>query len=414
MDRAEFPSDTPSTHAIQPAGVQLLDQLGTVPSLRSRGASINRGILRWGTTHLELSDLAARFGAPMVNLRRVVLDAELVNGAAAAGADVRTATVVTGLVREGDRVTGVTTNRGSLRARLVVGADGARSTVARLVAAGEYGCTWPSRVFLWSYYAGVQADPSCVWLGLGGDDRYAASCTDDGLFVALVAPPRRGWSDGRTDRTSEFDAGLRRWPELAARLDPASRVGGVRVMSTWRGFFRQATGPGWVLVGDAGHFKDPTAAQGISDALRQVFALARAIEDALSDGDGARPLRDWWRWRDHDAWEMYWFAHDLGAVHQSSVLSRLLQRRLAEDPAFLFRAIQVLNRDVRPSDLLSAPEALSIVTRALRDDAEDCRAILTETLAAVAGQFRRRAMYAASAAQVRLGVVPLGGRIGSR
>jgi flavin-dependent dehydrogenase len=58
-------------------------------------------------------------------------------------------------------------------------------------------------------------------------------------------------------------------------------------MANMRGFFRQSAGPGWVLVGDAGHFKDPTPGQGIADALRQAERLAREIERALGGGNGA-------------------------------------------------------------------------------------------------------------------------------
>lgn len=56
---------------------------------------------------------------------------------------------------------------------------------------------------------------------------------------------------------------------LDGLLSGATRSGPVRVLANWQGYFRESAGPGWVLAGDAGHFKDPTPAQGISDALRQ-------------------------------------------------------------------------------------------------------------------------------------------------
>ena len=43
-----------------------------------------------------------------------------------------------------------------------------------------------------------------------------------------------------------------------------------------KGFLRQAFGPGWALVGDAGYFKDPLTAHGITDALRDAELLANA------------------------------------------------------------------------------------------------------------------------------------------
>jgi flavin-dependent dehydrogenase len=66
-------------------------------------------------------------------------------------------------------------------------------------------------------------------------------------------------------------------PELAERLRRAVAPRGTR---TWRGhpgYIRQAHGPGWALVGDAGYYKDPISAHGLTDALRDAELLARAV-----------------------------------------------------------------------------------------------------------------------------------------
>jgi 2-polyprenyl-6-methoxyphenol hydroxylase-like FAD-dependent oxidoreductase len=63
-----------------------------------------------------------------------------------------------------------------------------------------------------------------------------------------------------------------------------------------------------VLVGDAGHFKDPSPGQGISDAFRQADQLAQDIEDGLGNTTPDAAMQRWWHWRDDDAYEMYWFA----------------------------------------------------------------------------------------------------------
>src|SRR6266550_1485225 len=62
-----------------------------------------------------------------------------------------------------------------------------------------------------------------------------------------------------------------------ARLDEACRVEPVRGFGGHVGFIKRGTGPGWALVGDAGYFKDPLTAHGITDALRDAELLARAI-----------------------------------------------------------------------------------------------------------------------------------------
>jgi 2-polyprenyl-6-methoxyphenol hydroxylase-like FAD-dependent oxidoreductase len=74
-------------------------------------------------------------------------------------------------------------------------------------------------------------------------------------------------------------------PDLAARVGPASRPAFFRLYPGTAGFMRRPWGPGWVLVGDAGYYKDPITAHGMSDALRDSDLVSRAIVDVLG---GAR------------------------------------------------------------------------------------------------------------------------------
>ena len=181
------------------------------------------------------------------------------------------------------------------------------------------------------------------------------------------------------------------WPELEAALAGAERVGPVRVMSR-DGFFRQSAGPGWALVGDAGHFKDPTPGQGISDALRQAVELARAVERALG-GEGAadRELHDWWRWRDRDAWEMYWFAHEMGASGTPPLLVQEIQRRIAADGQLTDGLVHVLNHDLAPSKVFTPSLALAATSKALLTSPGQRRALLREARTLAANNWRRRA-----------------------
>ena len=85
---------------------------------------------------------------------------------------------------------------------------------------------------------------------------------------------------------------VRRCDPVAHALAGARRVGKFFGMLRWEGFFREATGPGWVLVGDAGHFKDPSPGQGIQDAFRQVESLEPAIlRRPVGPGVGGTPSR---------------------------------------------------------------------------------------------------------------------------
>jgi flavin-dependent dehydrogenase len=73
------------------------------------------------------------------------------------------------------------------------------------------------------------------------------------------------------------------WPRISgARLGP--------IRPGVRGQFRKAVGPGWALVGDAGYFKDPFAAHGISDAFRDAELLADSVLSA--DFDSYESLRE--------------------------------------------------------------------------------------------------------------------------
>lgn len=390
IDRARFPSDTASTHGIQPAGVRVLDHVGVLDGLLHVTPAIERGTIAFDDAQVEFGPLTELAGAPFLGARRVTLDAMLIEAAAAAGAEVRTQTAVTELVEDGGRVAGVRTSAGELRAPLVVGADGVNSTVARLVGARKYQETPAGRLFTWGYFEGAQADLDRMWLGLIGNHGFLAFPTDSGLFMAAVAPSIERKEEVLADRPGTFVEELRHWPPLEAALAGAKRVGPIRVMAR-DGFFRESAGPGWVLVGDAGHFKDPSPGQGISDALRQAVALAPVVERALDSPISAdRELREWWAWRDRDAWEMYWFAHDMGAPGPAPLLVQEVQSRIAADPRLMEGLLRVLNHEVPPSKVFTPPLALKALGGGLRARRGQRRALLRDFRAlAVSGWSRR-------------------------
>jgi 2-polyprenyl-6-methoxyphenol hydroxylase-like FAD-dependent oxidoreductase len=198
--------------------------------------------------------------------------------------------------------------------------------------------------------------------------------------------------EARTDREAVYEEGVRAWPELHAGLAAARREGPIYTMANMHGFFRESAGPGWVLVGDAGHFKDPTPGQGIADALRQSEKLAVTIERALSGGNGRADdiLREWWRWRDEDAWEMYWLAHDLGAPGPTPLLLRAVQRRVAADRDLTRATVRMFNHELRPSRVFTPAFSLTTIAQALRRGRGQRRALLRDARDTAVTAVRRR------------------------
>ncbi len=219
VDKDRFPSDTPSTHGIQPIGIQVLERIGVLDSLLKLAPPILRLRMVFDDSPVPAADVVAITGAPGLSVRRTTLDEILVNAAADAGAEVRPQTAVTGLVVDSGRVAGVTTPSGELRAPLVVGADGTRSAVARMVGAQEYHPTPNGRVFMWAYY---EADPTDgeMWIGKVGDHTYLGMPTDGGLTLIGVCPSIERRNEVRADREEgHWLAGA-----TIAEIDPDSRM----------------------------------------------------------------------------------------------------------------------------------------------------------------------------------------------
>ena len=103
--------------------------------------------------------------------------------------------------------------------------------------------------------------------------------TNDGATCVFVAVPSERFRGAvRGNGSSAYRPLIRQASSLFdARLADARMVEPIRGFGGHVGFIKSSTGPGWALVGDAGYFKDPLTAHGITDALRDAELLARAI-----------------------------------------------------------------------------------------------------------------------------------------
>jgi flavin-dependent dehydrogenase len=283
IDRGRYGSDTVSTHALMRAGVLQLARWGMLDEIKSAGTPVVRSTsFHYGdevvTVPIQPQNGVEGLYAP----RRTVIDRVLVDAARRAGAEVEFETQLVDLVRAGsDRVCGVRVRDAHERERqvsagLVIGADGVRSTVARLVGAESYRRGRHATGVVFAYWSETGID-GYHWYYREGVSAGAIP-TNDGLACIFASVPQDRFQETLRLGT---DAGYRRvlrecGSDLAAIVERSVRVEKYRGFSGEAGFFRRSFGPGWALVGDAGYFKDPLTAHGITDALIDAELLAQA------------------------------------------------------------------------------------------------------------------------------------------
>ena len=120
------------------------------------------------------------------------------------------------------------------------------------------------------------------------DRGWAAVSTNDGLTMLVVGWPESEAAAYRADIQANYLKTLELAPEFAARVRRATRVERFKGGAS-PNFFRTPSGPGWVLVGDAGYTKDPITAQGIADAFRDAEACSAALDATFA---GRRSFED--------------------------------------------------------------------------------------------------------------------------
>ena len=308
VDRGRYGSDTMSTHALMRGGVLQLSRWGLLDAVVAAGTPP----VRLTTFHYAEAvvpiEIVPSFGVDALYApRRTVLDRLLVDAASQAGADTRFGAAVTDLCR--DRrgfVTGVAGRtrdgeRFGARARVVVGADGISSGVAALVDAPVERRGTSANAVTYGYWSGLETN------GYEWNFRPGAASgvipTNDGLACVFAGAPRG--RSGRGGMETLIRVVRDSSPELARRLAKASAPREVRFFRGYPGFLRRSWGNGWALVGDAGYFKDPITAHGLTDALRDAELLVRGILDVLGGGHEDVALAEYQATRDALSAELF-------------------------------------------------------------------------------------------------------------
>jgi flavin-dependent dehydrogenase len=321
VDRATFPSDTISTHMIHPPGVAALERWGLLERLQATGCppvtqySFDFGPVRIAGSPRPVDGVGVGYGP-----RRTVLDQLLVEAAVEAGAELRETFTVEELLFDGDSVTGIRGHAkggatSTERARVVVGADGKHSLVAKAVAAEHYNDVPQLQAGYYAYWSNLPVSGFEIYDRAEHGRGWGAIPTHDGLTCVVGGWPYAEFDANRKDYEGNYLRMFELVPEFAERLRDARRETRLYAAGDLRGFFRKPYGPGWALVGDAGYHKDPITAFGITDAFRDAEAASAAIDDALA---GRRSydeaMGEWHDARDEQSLPIYGLTCDIAKI----------------------------------------------------------------------------------------------------
>lgn len=344
LDRARFPSDTLSTHVLFGGGIDELRHSGAFDKIAAQDPSFMRDLEIVFDGEISVKERWNACGNGEADyvwcIPRPIQDAALVETAREHGADVREGWELVDVVWRAGRVCGVRAKDPDgelheLHAKLVIGADGRRSTVAARVGAWQpYRASRNGRGLVFRYLDDPQGDtPLNATLQQWRDgDSFCMTfpSAPRPRMIALVMGPASDVARARKDPDGVWAEFLERHPGFAQRIEGGANLSKLRSTADVPAYFRPSSGPGWALAGDAGHFKDPVIGNGQRDAMwmgRHVVEFAEPHLDDPAALDAA--LRRYEQARDDECLSAYHFANGETRIQPQSPVLKAVARRAA-------------------------------------------------------------------------------------
>jgi flavin-dependent dehydrogenase len=310
VDKATFPSDTPSTHFLHTPAVARLRRWGLLDRVLASGCPKITEIV-WGMQGVSLTGPPPAWEGVdfAIGPRRTVLDKILVDAARESGAEVREGFTVDELLWEDGRVCGIAGHdrerrRCTERAPLVIGADGMNSVVAKAVRPREILGAPPATAVWYSYWHGTGIDHE-IFTRIDGREVFIIP-TNDGNVNVMVGWRHDELREFRKDVEGNYHATLDLFPGVGELVRQGERVEPFYAFSNSRQWLRVPYGPGWCLLGDSSHLKDPVAGIGITDSFRSADKLVETIDEVFT---GNRPAEEafaaYQAWRDETFTEAF-------------------------------------------------------------------------------------------------------------